>query len=230
MRYRRALLAFVLGAIAVTAVLGLYAVLVPDFGELQAKILGTSAAISGTSIVLLALTPAWERGLLRPLPVVGAVLALAALALGLAGMWSEIESDVYGKVEGTLIFLAAWSLLVCLLVLATLPRRYRWAFLGAAGLTLCLVAVGLGAMWTEADSTAVGRLAGALAVLSAAFVLTVPVLHRASRAELRPVAEVPAGGYCPRCGAPVASASAEGDLQTCGRCGARFRVTYLETG
>ena len=51
MKYRRPLLAFVLGAIALTAVLGLYAVLVPDFGELQAKVLGTSAAISGASVL-----------------------------------------------------------------------------------------------------------------------------------------------------------------------------------
>lgn len=228
MRYRRGLLAFVLGAIAVTAVLGLYAVLVPDFGELQAKILGTSAAISGTSVVLLALTPAWERRLLRPLPVAGALVAVTALVLGLIGLWSEIESDVYGKLEGTLIFLAAWALLTCLLVLATLPRRYRWVFLVAVGLTLCLVAVGVASLWLEPDSTAVGRLAGALAVLSAAFVLTVPVLHRASRTELAAASIIAEVAFCPRCGAPMGPSAAGGDPVVCHRCGARFRVVYLD--
>jgi hypothetical protein len=78
-------------------VLGLFAVLVPgEFGELQAKVLGTSAAISGASIVLLAFVPAWERGLLWSLPIVGAALALAALVLGLTAMWGEIDSEVYG--------------------------------------------------------------------------------------------------------------------------------------
>lgn len=229
MRYRRPLLGFVLGAIVVTAALGLWAVLAPgEFGDLQAKVLGTSAAISGASIVLLAFVPAWERELLRPLPVVGAALTFAALALGLVGLWVEPNSEAYGKAMGTVMFLAAWALLACLLALATLPRRYRWVFAAAVGLTLALVAVGIGAMWVEPDEAITGRVAGALAVLSAAFVLTVPVLARASRGELATAEDQPAAGFCPRCGAQVAVAATD-EPATCGRCGARFRVSYLET-
>lgn len=226
MKYRRTLLGFVLGAIALTAVLGLYAVLVPDFGELQAKILGTSAAISGASIAVLAFTPAWERQLALPLPVVGAAFVMLALVLGLVGMWAEVDRPSYGKVLGTAIFLASWSLLVCLLVLATLPQRYRWTFYAAAGLTFALTAVSIAAMWLE-PTAGVGRAVGALAVLSAAFVLTVPVLYRATRAEVRAV-EAPAGsGFCPRCGSRARPPTAD-ELWACGRCGARFRVSFVE--
>ena len=226
MKYRRPLLGFVLGAIAVTAVLGLYAVLVPDFGELQAKVLGTSAAISGASILVLACTPAWERRLVWPLPAVGAGLVVVAFLLVVVGMWAEVTRDGYWKTVGTVVILAVWAVLVCLLALAGLPRRYGWAFFAAAGLTLALALTGIGVMWSEPDSTAVGRLVGALAVLSAAFVLAVPVLHRASRAELV-AQEAPGGGFCPRCGAAV-PASADAEPATCRRCGARFRVSFLD--
>ena len=226
MKYRRPLLAFVLGAIALTAVLGLYAVLVPDFGELQAKVLGTSAAISGASVLILACTPAWERRLVRPLPVVGAGLVLMAFFLVVVGMWAEVDRDGYWKTMGTAAILSAWSVLVCLLALAGLPRRYRWTFFAAAGFTLALALAGIGVVWSEPDSSAVGRLVGALAVLSAAFVLAVPILHRASRAELV-AEEAPGGGFCPRCGAAV-PASVDAEPARCARCGARFSVLYDE--
>lgn len=227
MSYRRALLAFVLGAIGVTAALGLYAVLVPDFGDLQAKVLGTSASISGASVLVLAVTPAWERRLVRPLPVVGAALTALVFCLVVGGMWTEAERDAYWKTMGTAAFLAAWAVLVSLLALATLPRRHRWTFVAAAALTFALAAVGVGAVWSEADSDVLGRVVGALAVLSAAFVLAVPVVHRATRDENRRARPAAGGGFCPRCGAPVAAA-VSGEPVSCGSCGARFRVEYRE--
>jgi hypothetical protein len=224
-RYARPLLFFVLGAIAVTAVLGLYAVLVPDFGDVQAKILGTSAAISISSILVLACVPAWERRLAGPLPLAGAGLTVVALALVVLGMWTERDSSHYWRLFGTALLLALWCVLTSLLVLARLPARQRWTFFAAAGLTLALALVGIGAMWEGNASSGTGKLAGALAVLSAAFLLVVPVLARAGRGEV--TAEThgsDARGYCPRCGAPV---SGGGRLtRSCGRCGARFRVTY----
>jgi hypothetical protein len=226
-RYRRLLLTFVLGAIAVTAALGLYAVLVPgEFGETQAKVFATSMAISGASIVTLAFMPAWERRLLGPLPAVGAALALLTLALTLIGMWGEVDSVDFWKLLGTTALLAAWSVLICLLALATLPSRLEWVYLAAAGLTLTLAAIGIGAMWTEPDDgETVARTAAALAVLSAAFVLAVPVLSRASRWELAAADRPPGAGFCPRCGAPVALVATD-EPSTCGRCGARFLVSY----
>jgi hypothetical protein len=226
-RYSRPLLFFVLGAIAVTAVLGLYAVLVPDFGDVQAKILGTSAAISISSILVLACVPAWERRLAGPLPLVGAGLTLVALALVVVGMWDETDTSTYWKLFGTVLLLALWSVLTSLLALARLPARQRWTYFAAAGCSLALTIVGIVAVWGGADSSAGGRLAGALAVLSAAFILVVPVLARAGRGEVAAETHGSDGrGFCPRCGARVADGA--GPTITCGRCGARFRITYEE--
>lgn len=216
MRARRPLLAIVLGAIAVTAVLGLYAVLASDFGELQGKVLATSAAISVASILVLACAPAWERGLLRPLPAVAAGLALVALVLFVVGIWNELGEDFWSTF-GTVLMLAVWGVLACLLVLARLAPRYRWTFFAAAGLTLVLTALGIGALWGEGDSDTYGRTAGAFAVLSAAFVVAVPVLSRANRDEIKPATDF---GYCPRCGRRLARAGG------CDGCGARFKITF----
>lgn len=226
MRYRRPLLYVILGAIAVTAVLGLYAVLVPDFGDTQGKVLGTSASISVASILVLACVPAWERGRVPPLPAVGAGLTIIALLLVVIGVWSERDDSHYWRLFGTVLMLALWCVLTSLLVLARLPARQRWTFFAAAGFTLALALVGIGAMWADTTSSGTGKLAGALAVLSASFLLVVPVLSRAGRGEVAAEEQRSDGrGFCPRCGARAAGDAVKQTV-ACGRCGARFRVAY----
>jgi hypothetical protein len=207
----------VLGAIALTAALGLYAVVVPDFGELQEKILGTSASISGASVLVLACAPAWERRLYLPVPLLGAAASVAAFALIVIGIWSEPSHDAYWKTMGTMLFVAGWGALASLLALAPLTPRHRWTFFAAAGLTFLLAVLGVVGMWSEPDSEVFGRVTAGVAVLAAAFVVTVPVLSRAGRSEA--VAATPAG-YCPRCGRSLVRTGA------CDGCEARFSVTY----
>ena len=217
MRYTRPVLMFVLGVVALTAALGLYAVLVPDFGGLQAKILGTSASVSGTSILVLACMPALERRLYPPVPLVGAASSVIAFALIVIGIWSESSHDAYWKTTGTALVVGGWGALVSLLALAPLMPRFRWTFFAAAGLTLSLALLGVAAVWGAPDSEGFGRVVGGVAVLAAAFVVTVPVLSRAERPEV--AAAVPVR-FCPRCGAAVSSPI------SCGRCGSRFTVKF----
>lgn len=220
MRARRPLLALVLAAIAVTAALGLYAVLSSDFGDTQGKILATSAATSVASILALACMPAWDRRLLGPVPPLVAGLVLLALVMLVVGVWRE---DYYGDEHWDLFFtvllLALCGVLTSLLALARLAPRYRWTFYATISLTLCLTLLGIIALWKENPSDDFARLAGAVAVLSAAFVLAVPVLSRASRDdEPGPASDL---GHCPRCGRRLARAGA------CDGCGARFEVRYM---
>src|SRR6266508_1536424 len=64
-RVRRFGLATFFLSIAVNAALGIYAVLAPDFGETQEKILGTSLCVTGAAVLALACEPTWERRLPR---------------------------------------------------------------------------------------------------------------------------------------------------------------------
>lgn len=220
MRARRPLLGFVLSAIAVTAALGLYAVLSSDFGETQGRILATSAAISVASILALGCMPAWDRRLLGPLPPLTAGLVLLALVVLVVGIWrDEYYDDEHWDLFFTVLLLALWGMLVCLLALARLAPRYAWTFYTAVGLTLLLTLFGIAALWNEPASDDFARIAGAVAVLSAAFVLAVPVLSRAS-----PAANGAAASFCPRCGRELGADNAEGP---CPGCGARFRVRFL---
>ncbi len=223
MRYRRPVLAFVLGAIALTAALGLYAVAFPDFGELQAKILGTSASVSGASVLVLACMPALERRLYLPVPPLGAAASVVAFALIVIGIWSEPSHDAYWKTMGSALILAVWGALVSLLALAPLLPRFRWTFFAAAGLTLLLALLGVAAMWSEPDSEVFGRVVGGVAVLAAAFVVTVPVLSRAGRPEVG-TKTMPVG-FCPHCGSKLEAQG--GEDGSCPECGARFQVRYL---
>lgn len=221
---RRPLLLVALTAIGITAALGLYAVAVPHFGDFQAKVLATSASVSGACVLTLTCLPAWERRQLRAVALLGMAASLLGFALLIAGIWSEPDADSYWKTTVTVLLLALWSAISSLLALATLAPRYRWTFWAAVGVLLVFAGLGAGAMWGEPSSAAYGRVVGAFGVLTAAFVLSVPILHRASRGES---AAAPAGGsvaFCPSCGQAVQGR--EGAEISCAHCRARFRVGY----
>jgi hypothetical protein len=220
----RRLLSIVLLTIAVTAALGVYAVAVPQFGELQAKVLGTSASVSGACILTLACLPGWERNRLRPLSQFGTAAAVLGFALLIAGIWSEPSAD-YWKAAVTVLLLALWAGIASLLALARLVSRYRWVFWTAIALVFCFAAIGMGGMWSEPSAGAYARVAGAVGVLTAAFVLAVPVLHRANRGQRSGGPTGPSlVGFCPSCGSAV---RAEPDrTMSCPQCRSRFRVSF----
>lgn len=228
MTVKRLLRASVLAAIAATAGLGLYAVAVPDFGELQAKVLATSACVTGAGVVVLACLPAWERRRLLPAPVLGAAAGAAAFSLLVAGMWAEIEARPYTKTTATLFVAAAAGTLASLLALARLAPRHRWTLAVALALVLVLALLGVAGIWAEPPAGEYGRAVGAAGVVTAAFVLAVPVLHRAGRRELPTGGERPSLRFCPSCGRPL-GAPAGGD-SSCPACGASFRVRFRPAG
>ena len=217
-----------LGSIAVNAALGIYALAVPGFGDLQRHVLLTSVCVTAGGIVALACLPAWERRQLWPVPVV----AVAAIALGLVvavvlvwaeppGGWSAAE-----KAMGTLLIMGGAGVLASLLALARLASRFRWVLAVTLALVGSLTLIWIGALWADWDAPPLAqRIVGVVAVLAAAFVVTVPILHRVSgqgafeqvRASVR---------FCPACGTPV-SADVGAEV-TCSGCGAGFRVRYVE--
>ena len=223
---RRTLLSIVLGSIAVNAALGIYALVVPDFGDLQAKVLGTSACVTGTGVLALACLPAWERRKPALLPLAGMGAAVGGFGLLIVGIWAEPGGKAVAKTALTLLWLAAALALSSLVSLARLAPRYRWAYPAVVSLALLLVTLGVAALWGEFSDEAFYRGLGVVAVLLAALTLAVPILHRASRHELAPAGGgAPRVGFCPRCGR---SLSAQADATTsCPGCGARFSVRYL---
>jgi ribosomal protein S27AE len=223
-RVRRFGLGVFFASIAVNAALGIYAVLAPDFGETQGKILGTSLCVTGAVVLALACEPAWERKLLGPVPAAGAVLGAVGFALAVAGIWTEPESEIWGKTMGNIFTVAVACAVASLLVLARLSPRHGWIFV----VTLALLGVGTALIgllpWLGDDpAEAYLRALGVVLIVLAAFVVTVPVMHWIDHGALV-AAEAVIGTvrYCPYCGKEFA-ATLDVELQ-CTRCGRGFRV------
>lgn len=222
---RRRLLSVLLVSIAVNAALGIYALVVPGFGDLQRHVLLTSVCVTGAGIVALACLPAWERRRLWPLPPVSVAVSAAGFGLAIALVWAEPNATAPSKAMGTLFLLGGAGALCCLLALARLALRFRWVLATALGLVALLALFYVAALWASVEDppTWLVRTYGVVAVLVAAFVVAVPVLHRASA---RGTAEGLPVGFCPACGLPL-SGRAEQDA-VCSGCGAAFRVRYVE--
>lgn len=228
-RLRRAGLAIFFVSVSVNAVLGIVAVLTPDFGETQGKILATSLCVTGAVLVALACEPAWERGRLGVVPLAGALLGTIGFALAIGGIWAEPAGDTYGRVQGSVLAYAIACVLASLLVLAPVAPRRAWI----PKVTYALLAVGATLFATlpwlgESPPGWFLRTFGVVMIVLAAFVVSIPVLHWVDRRELAALGSSAAEvRYCPYCGAGM---TAELDAETrCGRCGREF-VVHTRTG
>jgi hypothetical protein len=221
---RRGLLVLLVASIVVNAALGIYALVGGDFGDVEQDVLFTSLCISGAGVIALACLPAAERGLLGPLPWVGAGAGAAGFALLVAELWIDDPPDALAKLAGTLLVVAVAIALAGLLGLVRLAPRFRWARTGAVTLALVLGALVVVMIWGELGGEEwFGRIVGVVAVLLAAFTLLVPVLGRAGRHELAESARSEGVlRFCPGCGRPLEAAS--GQPAACPACGLRFTV------
>lgn len=227
-RRRRPLLVVVLASIAVNAALGIYALLVPHFGDLQGRVLTTSACVTGACVLAFACLPAWERGRLAFVPAAGIATSTLGFAVVVAGIWAKTESGPYWKAAATVLVVAGVCVLSSVLSLAELAPRFRWAFPAAVSLAALLGAMIMAGFWGEWSNEWYFRLLGVAAVLLAAATLAVPILHRASRGEFEMLAPGRASvRFCPSCGRAVLPVSDE--EATCGGCGSHFRVRYLRS-
>jgi len=227
-RMRRLGLGIFFVSIAVNAALGIYAVLAPDWGETQGKILATSLFVTGAVIFALVCEPAWERKLLGPVPLVGAALGAVGFTLAVAGIWTEAESEIWGKTMGTIFTVAVACAVASLLAIARLAPRHTWVFivtLAVLGLGAAMVCVLL--WWGDDPPDAYLRALGVVMIVLAASTVTVPVLHWIDRAALA-AAEAVTGAvrFCPYCGHGLPDAL---DMNIeCARCGREFTIIAAE--
>lgn len=223
-RTRRLGLGVFFASITVNAALGIYALLSPDWSDTQGKILGTSLCVTGAIVLALACEPAWERGLLGPVPPTGAVLGLGGFALAVLAIWTEPSSDVYGRVTSTVFTAALACVLASLLALARLAPAHRWVFavtLGLLGVGATMLSV---SFWLGDDpSETYLRALGVVLIVLAAFAVSIPVLHWVDRGAVA-LSEASTDGvrFCPHCGAKLSGEM--GVELACGRCGREFTV------
>jgi len=177
-RSRAILLRLFLGSIAVNAALGIWALLVGDFGQTEAKVLVTSILVSAAMLSVLANRVSFERRVLWPFPLIASAVAVASFAMMTATVWAEIESEAWIKLMVSGFLVAGGATLASLLALIVLPGAFAPLGLAENGLIALTVLTGLVGIWSEVDEDWFVRLLGVETVLVAALTLALPVIAR----------------------------------------------------
>ena len=211
----RMLRGVILASIAIGAAVAIVALLGVEVGDTGWKIVGTAFSITGAALVALPPVAAWERDRLAWLPIVGVAASAVGFALVIAGIWIQPDSEVLWKIPVTFIITAVAISGTSLLEFARIEPRQHWVLtvtrvmLGVVALMLTV------AIWGEIEGSGYWRGFGVASVLLAAFLASVPVLHRSSRRAER-------AEYCPMCGAP--NDAVIGEQSVCPACDRRYRI------
>ena len=225
---------FLIVSVAISAALGIIAILSGTFGSFQVRIVLTTLTISAASIFALASGALWEGKRGRILPAAGIVLALLAAVLTITGIWLEPESESFWKFTASVSVLAAATAHTCLLSLAKLARRFAWASLTTFIAIYLLALLIVASIYIEPEGDLGFKLIGATSIIVAALTIMTPIFHRLSREDPGQVAEPEtservlfATTTCPQCGATQPSTLSE---TLCDQCGCRFVVKILAEG
>ena len=179
-------------SIALSALMGIWAIVSGEFGELQGKILATTTTVVGTSILGLACGAFLESPRSRNFPVFAVpVLGIIATVISaLIILWVIWGTSIWDNAEvlkiffTSLIFAFSFAQL-SLLSLAHLSKRFYWVLVTGYIVILSLASITSTIIIFQPDSTGdfILRLLGVLGVVDAAITVTIPILHRLSRAE-----------------------------------------------
>ena len=180
-------------SIALSALMGIWAILSGEFGEIQEKILLTTLTVVGTSILGLACGSYLESPhsatfpALKMVPSIGIVFALLAAISSIVLIWASDSSNDEGILKTFFIaLLFAFSLAqLSLLSLARLAARFQWALIAAYIVILLLDGIISTLIIAEFNTSGdfLLRLIGVLSVIAAALTVMIPVFHRLSRAD-----------------------------------------------
>lgn len=177
-------------SIALSALMGIWAIISGEFGDLQGKILLTTLTVVGTSILGLACgafleSPRASR--LKAVPVAGIALAVLSALVSFWLIWESSHTGEHGLFKlffVSLIF--AFSLAqLSLLSMAQLARRFGWSLITAYIVIFILDSIVSAIIVFElsGDDGLVLRIIGVLSVVAASLTVMIPIFHRLSRSE-----------------------------------------------
>lgn len=213
-----------LTSIAINAALGIWALLVDDFGDLQQKILISSFLVSGGMLAVLINGVSLARRVLWPVPMMAVLGLVLGFVLLLVALWLEADSELLGKSLVTAFMIGGAATLSGLLALLPLRPAHQTVRLVTHLLIAVLTATVVGVMWVEGSGDPIARVIGVQSILVAALTLALPVLSRFLPAEESAVV-LKSGHFCPACGAQLDDYPMSGDPVECGSCERVFSVT-----
>lgn len=230
---KRLALWFLIISVALSAALGIMALLAGSFGEFQVRVVLTTLTISAASILGLASGARWESGEGRVLPGAGITLAVLMAALTIFGIWAE-PGEPFWKMDLSIAVLGIATSHTCLLSLAKLARRFLWVSIAAFAAAYLLALLIVVLIYVEPKDDLYFRSMGITGIVVAALTVMTPIFHFLSRKEVEPSlpsVETEAGTLatikCPQCGASHPSSSRE---TQCDLCGCRFVLKIIAEG
>jgi hypothetical protein len=207
----------VLTSIAIGAVMGIAVLLGAEIGATGAKVIGTSFAVTGSALLAMPAAAARERRQLGRLPDLGISAAVAGFGWLIAGLWAEFEGSSWmWKMPATLIATATAVAIVALLAFSKLAPSHRWVLMAARTAVAVVAVMIVIGVWAEPGSDTYWRIFGILAVLLAALLAAIPILHRSTHSDSR------LAKYCPLCA--TANEVPAGTVAQCPSCEQRYRV------
>jgi hypothetical protein len=179
-------------SIALSALMGIWAIISGEFGELQGRILGTTTTIVGASLFGLACGAYLEKSRAKNssayfVPSAGIFLAVFSAAIILWMIWgyNDWSEESLLKTLGVSLMFAFSFAQLSLLSLARLAARFRWAMI-AAYVSILTLAVTVSAviLFSQGEENFfILRFIGVLTVVDAAVTVMIPIFHRLSRTE-----------------------------------------------
>jgi len=233
MNPKRIALWFLIGSVALSAMVGIIALLSGTVGRIQAQIILTTLTISAASICALACGALWEKGRAKPLSLAGIALAILSACLFISGIWFESNSEAFWKFSAAVGVVALATAHACLLFLATLAPRFGWTRIAAIASVYVLAVQMIYVIYYTPNGDFFFRIVGVTSIVAASLTILTPVFHRLSRGDLSsplPQSKPAKPGLhptitCPRCGMSLSNSAGE---NKCGYCGCAFMVTILE--
>lgn len=175
---RRLFLWVFLGFLGCTALLAIGAVLSGSFGELQARVLASSASVSAASICAMACAAFRERGRVPGLGTAGIALAGVALAAVLVAVWTEHPGESQMRWTFTIVVYAVATAHAELLLLPRLSPRHAPMQLLAVGSIALLAVLLTVAILGHVDNEGMMRTVAVVAIVVALQTLAIPILWK----------------------------------------------------
>jgi hypothetical protein len=162
------------------ATLAIGILLFGDFGGTEGRILVTTVLLAVFGALAVPAAVLRDQRRLPLLAASCASLAAAGAVVNIVGVWTNSDSQTFGKLSGTIVFA-----LLPTVVTAALAARPRHRLFGPSiGLAYLAAALATGAVWAETESEMYLRVLGAVVVLAILLVALQPLLLRARRERL----------------------------------------------
>jgi len=219
---RRAALIVTLVSVVIWALIAIIALLGGGFGDTQWKILSSSMLVTAAAAVAMAAAVPLHAGRLGVVPWVGIGSSAVGFGMIILVLWSDGPWDGAIKIAGSLVVAAVAIAAIGLIDGARVHSGHRWVVVASQGLVALGAAMVIAAIWGEFDNSVFWRLMGVVLVLTAAAVISVPILHRMAGIPIDQRKDALRVSACPFCAEAVSGPLAS--QITCPACHHHFRV------